>query len=213
MANTYNSPVINPVSTLLTDPVRNFKFLVSFNPTDGAKDTLWGKNFGSMGFVSLSGLSITTEPIAYREGGYNTNVHQIPGQSAFTPISLSKGVMIGQPDNALWMKRLFSVLTPSATTGVGASFRCDLDIQVLSHPNPKAYSGTGDTSEATTANDQHTSMRFKVYNAWISSLSYSNLDAGSNTLMVEEMTLVHEGWDVHYATDLSVTGSAKNFDA
>jgi phage tail-like protein len=213
MANTYNSPVINPVSTLLTDPVRNFKFLVSFNPTDGAKDTLWGKNFGSMGFVSLSGLSITTEPIAYREGGYNTNVHQIPGQSAFTPISLSKGVMIGQPDNALWMKRLFSVLTPSATTGVGASFRCDLDIQVLSHPNPKAYGGTGDTSEATTANDQHTSMRFKVYNAWISSLSYSNLDAGSNTLMVEEMTLVHEGWDVHYAKDLSADGSAKNFDA
>jgi phage tail-like protein len=213
MANTYNSPVINPVSTLLTDPVRNFKFLVSFNPTDGAKDTLWGSKFGQMGFVSLSGLSITTEPIAYREGGYNTNVHQIPGQSAFTPISLSKGVMIGQPDNALWMKRLFSVLTPSATTGVGASFRCDLDIQVLSHPNPKAYGGTGDTSEATTANDQHTSMRFKVYNAWISSLSYSNLDAGSNTLMVEEMTLVHEGWDVHYATDLSVNGSAKNFDA
>lgn len=208
---TYNSPVINPLSTLLTDPVRNFKFLVSFNPTGGQKDALWGSNFGQMGFVSLSGLSITTEPIAYREGGYNTNVHQIPGQSAFTPISLSKGVMIGQPDNALWMKRLFSVLTPSATTGVGAQFRCDLEIQVLSHPNPKAYNGSGDTTEATTANDQHTSMRFKVYNAWISSLSYSNLDAGSNTLMVEEMTLVHEGWDVKYATDLSATGSAPIF--
>lgn len=213
MANTYNSPVVNPLSTLLTDPVRNFKFLVSFNPRGPqAKDALWGSNFGQMGFVSLSGLSITTEPIAYREGGYNTNVHQIPGQSAFTPISLSKGVMIGQPDNALWMKRLFSVLTPSATAGVGAQFRCDLDIQVLSHPNPKAYAGSADTSEATTANDQHTSMRFKVYNAWISSLSYSNLDAGSNTLMVEEMTLVHEGWDVHYATDLTEAGSAKTFD-
>lgn len=209
---TTNSPIINPLSTLITDPVRNFKFLVSFNPR-GTVDTKWGDNFGKMGFVSLSGLSVTTEPIAYREGGYNTNVHQIPGQSAFTPITLSKGVMLGQPENALWMKRLFSVLTPSATTGVGAQFRCDLDIQVLSHPNPKAYASDTDTTEATTANDQHTSMRFKIYNAWITSLSYSNLDAGANTLMVEEITLVHEGFDVHYGKDFTAAGSAEVFTA
>jgi phage tail-like protein len=200
------SPVDNPLSTLLTDPVRNFKFLVTFSPT-GGKDAAWGANFGTMGFVSLSGLSVTTEPIAYREGGYNTNVHQIPGQSAFTPISLSKGVMLDQPDNALWMKRLFTVLTPSISTGVGANFRCNLDIQVLSHPNPQASTG-GTTKQATNPYDQHTSLRFKVYNAWITSLAYSNLDAGANTLMVEEMSLVHEGFDVEYGTDYTTAGSA-----
>jgi phage tail-like protein len=194
----------NPLSTLMTDPVRNFKFLVTFQPTDEWKDNT---KPAQMGFVSLSGLSVTTEPIAYREGGYNTNVHQIPGQSAFTPITLSKGVMLGQNSNALWMKRLFSVLTPALTSGVGAGFRCNLDIQVLSHPNPQASTG-GTTAQAETANAQHTSLRFKVYNAWISSLSYSNLDAGANTLMVEEMSLVHEGFDVKYATGYAVTGSA-----
>jgi phage tail-like protein len=204
------SPVDNPLSTLLTDPVRNFKFLVTFTPT-GGKDASWGANFGTMGFVSLSGLSVTTEPIAYREGGYNTNVHQIPGQSAFTPISLSKGVMLDQPDNALWMKRLFTVLTPSISTGVGANFRCNLDIQVLSHPNPQAGVGSDSSTQATNPYDQHTSLRFKVYNAWISSLAYSNLDAGANTLMVEEMSLVHEGFDVHYGTDYTAAGSAKVF--
>lgn len=199
----------NPLSSLMTDPVRNFRFLVTFKPTadwtDTAKPT-------TMGFVSLSGLSVTTEPIAYREGGYNTNVHQIPGQSAFTPITLSKGVMLGQNSNALWMKRLFSVITPSISQGVGAGFRADIDIQVLSHPNPQASTGAAATgsaqAQATAASAQHTSLRFKVYNAWISSLSYSNLDAGANTLMVEEMSLVHEGFDVAYATNYELANTA-----
>ena len=200
--------VTNTLSTLMTDPVRNFRFLVTFNPTSEWKDS--GFKPAQMGFVSLSGLSVTTEPIAYREGGYNTNVHQIPGQSAFTPITLSKGVMLGQDSNMKWMKRLFSVITPSITQGVGAGFRCDIDIQVLSHPNPQASTGAATAqAQASTAKDQHTSLRFRVYNAWISSLSYSNLDAGANTLMVEEMSLVHEGFDVAYATDYTLANTAK----
>jgi phage tail-like protein len=206
------SPINNTLSTLATDPVRNFKFLVTFSPTDtGTKD--WPTGFGTLGFVSLSGLSVSTEPIAYREGGYNTNVHQIPGQSSFTPISLSKGVMLGQSQHADWMKRLFSVLTPSATGGVGASFRCDVEIAVLSHPNPKGFAGSDAATTVSSPGAQHVSMRFKVYNAWIASLSYSNLDAGSNTLMVEELTLVHEGWDVKFGNDLTVAGSAAAFPA
>jgi phage tail-like protein len=198
----------NTLSTLMTDPVRNFKFLVTFLPTSDWKDS---SKPAKMGFVSLSGLTVTTEPIAYREGGYNTNVHQIPGQSAFSPITLSKGVMLGQNSNIKWMKRLFSVMTPSVTSGVGAGFRCNLDIQVLSHPNPQGSTG-GTSGQADTPEDQHTSLRFKVYNAWISSLAYSNLDAGANTLMVEEMSLVHEGWDVVYATDYTLANTAKEIN-
>lgn len=201
-------PTVNPLGTLNTDPIRNFKFVVTFNPT-GTKDALWGDKFGQLGFVSLSGLSVTTDAIAYREGGYNTNVHQIPGQTSFSPITLSKGIMLGNDVHARWMKRLFSVLTGRATTGVGANFRCDLDIQVLSHPNPAAFGGSGGTSVNDPYN-MHTSMRFKVYNAWITSLAYSNLDAGANTLMVEELTLVHEGFDVNFGTDYSAAGSAKS---
>ena len=89
---------------------------------------------------------------------------------------------------------------------MGQGFRTDIDIQVLSHPNPQADTGAG--AQAALPEDQHTSLRFRVYNAWISSLSYSNLDAGANTLMVEEMSLVHEGWDVQYASAYTATGSA-----
>ena len=199
-------PFKYPLSSIKTDPVRNFKFLVTIQPI-GTKDESWGSKFGKLGFVSISGLSVSTEPIAYREGGYNTNVHQLPGQSAFTPITLSKGILLGDDVHAKWMKRLFSVLTPNASAGVGADFRCNLDIQVLSHPNPAAFTGS-DGTIADIPTNQHTSMRFKVYNAWITSLSYSGLDAGGNTLMVEEMTLVHEGFDVKFGTDYTKDGSA-----
>jgi phage tail-like protein len=216
-------PVTNSLSTLVTDPVRNFKFLVKFTPTESGTDqSTWGAKFGTMGFVSVSGLSVATEAIAYREGGYNTNVHQMPGQSAFTPITLSKGVMLGQGDNALWMKRMFSVLSTGSPTQTGASaavgggFRCNIDIQVLSHPNPQATTGaTINLGTAATAGtvaptpyEQHTSLRFRVYRAWITSLAYSGVDAGSNSIMVEEMSIVHEGWDVTYASDYTATGSA-----
>jgi phage tail-like protein len=192
---------------LTTDPVRTFKFLVTFTPnTDDTKfDTAaWNK----MGFVSVSGLSVSTEPIAYREGGYNTNVHQIPGQSSFTPITLSHGVMLGQNQNQKWMKRLFAMMTPRATAGVGADFRCTLDIAVLSHPNPAGFDVAGSNSGGKTADTdggQHVSMRFRVYNAWIANLGYSSLDAGQSTLMVEEMTIVHEGFDVILADSFAAT--------
>lgn len=215
MATTPNAgtpnPVINPLSTLETDPIRNFKFLVTFEPTSSDQAS-WGSTFGKLGFVSVSGLSVTTEPIAYREGGYNTNVHQIPGITAFTPITLSKGIMVsgGNDVHAKWMKRLFSVLTPTTNaTGAGSNFRVNVGIQVLSHPNPGAFAGS-DVPTATTGGPagQHTSMRFKIYNAWISSLTYSNLDAGANSLMVEEMTLVHEGFDVSFSSSYEQAGSA-----
>jgi phage tail-like protein len=102
-------------------------------------------------------------------------------------------------------------MTPSVTSGVGAGFRCNLDIQVLSHPNPQGSTG-GTSAQAETPEDQHTSLRFKVYNAWITSLAYSNLDAGANTLMVEEMSLVHEGWDVAYATDYALANPAEEIN-
>ena len=209
------SPYERPLSSIKTDPVRNFKFLVNFYPHTSS-GSLTTDKFAQFGFVSVSGLNVTTEPIAYREGGYNTNVHQIPGQSSFTPISLSRGVLLGADASALWMKRLFSVIASDANSpsgkagGVGSDFRCDLDIQVLSHPNPAAYNNSGGTT-ATVGTDMHTSMRFRVYNAWITSLAYSNLDAGSNAVMVEEMVLVHEGFDVSYGTAYDAAGSAPKF--
>ena len=91
-----------------------------------------------------------------------------------------------------------------ATRSADQNFRCDLEIQVLSHPIPKA--GPEDT---TAAASDHTAMRFHVYNAWPTAVAYSDLNAGDNALFVEQMTLVHEGFDVNWAPNL--TTNASNF--
>jgi len=192
--------IINNRSNLKTDPIRHFRFLVDFIPHD-TKAT-W-KDTVTMGFTSVSGLSVTTDSIPYREGGYNTTVHQIPGQTTFSPISLQRGVILGTKQNWEWMRQLFATVQGGSKNVQGASFRADLEIRVLSHPVP----GQGITTGSVSADD-HVAMRFKVYNAWITSVAYSDLNAGDNAIFVEQATLVHEGFDVNWATDL-VTSAAK----
>ena len=199
----------NILSTLATDPVRNFRFLVQFLPPTDAATPTWSFD-AKMGFTSVSGLTVATESIQYREGGYNTTVHQLPGQTSFSPVTFSRGVMLANSQNYQWMRRLFSVISSGATAGVGADFRCDIDISVLSHPNAKGLTVASGAAAGGDA-EPHVSLRFRLYNAWITNLSYSNLDAGGNSLMVEEMTVVHEGFDAKYAENY--TASAGTFGA
>ena len=192
-------------STLATDPVRNFKFVVTFEPIDGPAGKTWSDTkLSAMGFVSVSGLSASIESIAYREGGYNTNVHQLPGQTSYTPITFSKGILLGQQSSKNWFRRVFALGAQADGLGAGSGFRCNTTIKVLSHPNPGGYMADGVTVAATPG-DQHVSMEFKVYNCWITALSYGSLDAGANALMVEEMTMVHEGFDVAIANDYTTS--------
>ena len=43
---------------------------------------------------------------------------------------------------------------------------------------------------------------YRVYNAWPTALAYSDLDAGANQLLIEQMTLAHEGFDFDLASNL-----------
>jgi phage tail-like protein len=203
--------IINNRSNLKTDPIRNFRFLVDFFPHD-AKNT-W-KDPVSMGFTSVSGLSVTTDSIPYREGGYNTTVHQIPGQTTFSPISLQRGVILGTKQNWEWMRRLFATVQGGSRNSQGASFRADLEIRVLSHPIPGSAGGTTapDPRNDSLADGDHVAMRFKVYNAWVTSVAYSDLNAGDNAIFVEQVTLVHEGFDVNWATGLDLSQQARVFN-
>ena len=188
--------IVNSRSTLATDPVRNFRFLVTFQPQDTTNIGL-GKVTIPMGFTSVSGLAVTTDSIPYREGGYNTTVHQIPGQTSFTPLTLQRGVLLGTSQNWYWMKQLFATVQAGGSSlDPGKNFRCDLEIAVLNHPIPS--SKTADETVAATGATDEVAMRFKVYNAWPTTVAYSDLNAGDNALYVEQMTLVHEGFDLNW---------------
>lgn len=199
--------IINGRSNLKTDPIRNFRFLVTFSPhvQEGMP-----KFDTTVGFTSVSGLSVTTESIPYREGGYNTSVHQIPGQTTFSPVTCQRGVVLGSNQNWQWMKRLYSVVNGTDNKGTIHDFRADVTIRVLAHP--MAGSATaGSMLETAAADNDIVALRFKLYNAWVTSLAYSDLNAGDNALMVEQMTLVHEGFDMKWATDPNSTAPTFEF--
>ena len=189
---------IDRYSTVATDPLRSFRFKVEFTAVDSTFDTRLttssgaalsaGKSNGFVGgFTSVSGLNITTQSIQYREGGYNTTIHQVPGMTTFTPITLQRGVLYGNDQGITWMRGLFATSSGdgiAAGTAAGKGFRVDMKIYVMDHPNATA--------------NNIPRMGFQVKNAWCTQLSYTDLNANDGAILFESMTLVHEGLAVFF---------------
>ena len=184
-------------SNNLTDPLRNFKFAVTIHHkpanTEGVAMS------AGLGFMSVSGLAATTEAIPYREGGMNTTVHQLPGQTSFSPVTFQRGVTLGRNSDGpwSWFRQLFDVVggngTGPANNVGGNRFRAAIDIHVLEHPVTHLETA-GDRIHLQTP----VKLRVRLHNAWITGISFSDLNAGDNAVMVEQMTVVHEGFQVRY---------------
>ena len=186
---------IQRFSKLATDPLRNFRYIVMFTSTgDGTKSPSNSFLAFGGGFTSVGGLSINVASISYREGGMNTTLHQVPGQASFDPINLSRGVLHGNDEAINWMKQLFTASAGEGIAGgAGKNFRCNIDIYLLDHP---MNGEPGIMNEL--IKKKAYKMHWKVWNAWITSLRYSDLSATDNSLMYENMTLVHEGLSVNF---------------
>jgi len=183
-----STPSISERTRLVADPVRNFKFQVQITSLDTGSD----QQIANMGFTSVDGLSMNTEVMAYREGGWNTNPHKLPGQTDFTPISLSSGVFMTKPGMWNLAKKLFSVNWGGGTLRVNDEFRFDMTIRVLDHPVTKgASSGVGGSPSGT-------AIKFKVYNAFVASIGFGGLNASDNGILVHSMTIHHEGFEVFF---------------
>jgi phage tail-like protein len=199
-------PSISERTRLTADPIRNFKFHVQITSLDPSADN----EVGLMGFTAVDGLSMNTEVMAYREGGWNTNPHKLPGQTDFTPISLSSGVFMTKPGMWNMAKKLFSAQWGNGTLGVGTpgaspantEFRFDMTISVLDHPVTKGgVVGTPKHADPATY-----AIRFKVYNAFVASIGFGGLNASDNGILVHSMTVHHEGFDVEFRGGPSALG-------
>jgi phage tail-like protein len=186
-------------SSLATDPLRLFRFNATFSPAEGKTMFNKGLTNWAMGFTSISGLSATVQNIEYREGGMNTTVHQVPGMTTFQPIVFSRGVVAGNDQGMTWMRGLFGAALGSGLglAAAASQFRMDIVITVNSHPN-------ADSKVSQPA------MAFKVHNAWITNLQYSDLDATQGAILFERITVIHEGISVLFTdpTQESVTPKA-----
>lgn len=173
------------IAHLSTDPLRNFKFLVTFLPNSSSSSVAI-----PMGFMSVSGLNMTVDVIAYREGGYNTTTQKMPGQADFSPITLSRGVALisnGSFDYD-WMSQLFTVMQGTGGAGDGNDFRWSVQIQILDHP--------------VTTSSVAVKAEFMIANAWPTSIAWSDLDAGANQLFISQLVLAHEGFEYSLASSI-----------
>jgi phage tail-like protein len=171
------------IGHIATDPLRNFKFIVRINHNS---------KLAVLGFMSVSGFNISTEVIPYRQGGYNTTTQKMPGQSDFAPITMANGLAVGNDAQFAWMKELFTVQQGSGAGAPGHDFRSTVDVFVLDHP--------------VTTPVVPVKAAFRVYNAWPTSVAFSDLDAGANAIIVQQLTLAHEGFDFKVAAKVGTSG-------
>lgn len=181
-------PSIGERTRLRADPVRNFKYQVQLFHSQATLQT----QIAEMGFMTVEGISMNTEMVPYREGGWNTNPHKLPGQTDFAPLTMSAGVFYTKPGMWNLAKQMFSVQWGQGTIGFGEEFRFDMAVRILDHPvtDGPASGSTRDTSGSVLA--------FAFYNCWAASVGFNGLNAMDNSVLIHQMTVHHEGFDVFF---------------
>ncbi len=117
-------------------------------------------------FTEVCGLGAKVTPISYREAGNSQVVHYVPGRVEYSAITLRYGVTRSK-DLFEWFK-----------TGVkGQLQRKNLSIVMVD--------GDGTTEV----------MRWNVVNAWVTEWLGSVLNANSQEVAIESVTLVCESLD------------------
>jgi phage tail-like protein len=121
------------------------------------------------GISKVSALRETTEVIEVRQGGDPNKTQHMPGRTLFEPITLERGIT-HDTAFAAWADQ---VRGGGTTLG---NFRKDIAIEL--------------TSPAGTV-----LRRYLVHRCWVSAYqALPALDAASNAVLIESITLQHEGW-------------------
>jgi phage tail-like protein len=166
---------------------------------------MFGANGLGMGFAVVSGLAVQNEMIAYREGGMNTHPHKMIGQSDFAPVTFSKGVFAGQRSLYQWQQFLHAwsagTLGDLGSTSDDNDYRCDIMVSVFDHPvSAGTYESTFSTSTAN-PNLGKRKLAYKLFSCWPGSYALTDLEAGSSSIMIQQMVVHHEGFQVEFADD------------
>lgn len=162
------------VNTTRVDPYKNFRFKIK-----------WDNQYVAA-VSKISMLRRTTEIVRFREGGDPSVVHLSPGQTAYEPITLERGVSY---DIAFeqWANKTF-YLSNSQTAGSDqivslGDFRKNIIIELYNESGQKV-------------------LAYNVYRCWVSEFTaLPELDGQGNGVAIQSMVLQNEGWE----RDTSVT--------
>lgn len=189
-----------------TDPLRNFKFRVTIQPTGGLLNHV-GSTIKNLGFSVVSGLSVQNELIAYREGGMNTHPHKMIGQSDFAPVTFSKGVFAHEDDLYQWQTFLHSWSQGSQGAGGSTSgnndYRADITVAVYDHPVSSGNYATPGSVNSNPTPAGRAKLGYKLYNCWPGSYSMTDLNAGDSSILIQQLVVNHEGFRILWANDVN----------
>jgi phage tail-like protein len=140
--------------------------------TGDRKDPMQNHNFRleidgiqRAGFRECKGIDSTTEAVKYREGTDKTNTsRQLPGMWTPTPLVLTGGIISGDDSVSDWYKK----------TEDGKVERKNGSVCLLDE--------SGDEK-----------LRWNFVSGWPSKYEVSGFNATANEVVVETLTIVHEG--------------------
>jgi phage tail-like protein len=123
----------------------------------------WGG--ANLGFTEVSGLSLETDVIEYREGSSPEYVKtKMPGMQKFGNITMKRGTFKGDNDFVDWWN----------TVALNTIERRDVTISLLNEAHDPV-------------------VVWKIKNAWPSKVQSTDLKSDGNEVAIETIELVHEG--------------------
>ncbi len=123
----------------------------------------WGGT--NIGFMEVSGLGISLDVVAYRQGASADNAATLmPGQQHFSPVVLKRAIVKSDNDFYNWI----------TAAQFSQAERRDVNISLLD-------------------GEHNPTITWTLKNAFPSRLDYAPLNALVSDLATESLTLVHEG--------------------
>lgn len=194
-----------------TDPIRNFKFNVKIMTPAGSGLGDITTGIDKLGFSVISGLTVQNEMIAYREGGMNTHPHKMIGQSDYGPVTFTKGVYADQDQLYNWQQFLHSWAQGGVSGGSkngNNDYRCDILVAVKDHPISGATYAQPGVADGQTDNST-TKLKYKLHNCWPASWTLGDLNAGDSSIMIQQLVVNHEGFEIIWADSAATEASGK----
>ena len=132
-------------------------------------------------FTNVSGLSADLSMFEYREGGENSYVHHLPDHSQFGDVTLQKGVIRNDSDLWYWFRSYYQLegTTNVPILSMRPRFFRDVTITVLS-------------------NNGISLVIYRLYRAWVKSITPGTLDAHQSAYHGVSVTLGHHGLDAEF---------------
>jgi phage tail-like protein len=128
------------------------------------------------GISAVGPLRRTTEIVEHREGGDPSGFRKSPGLTRYDPITLQRGVT---QDRAFedWANLVWKLGAPLGGESALAGLRKDMHIELLNEAGQVV-------------------LAYIVHRAWVCEYTaLPDLDANANAVVIQSITLAHEGWE------------------